>query len=195
MTAQATPVENLKQSRVGKRAVDLPKGVTATIKDGKIEIKGPKGTAVRALTPNVVVKIEGAAIELVFWIEAHIVAGAWTAGAGKSFPVINNRTVWAVSAKISKLTMMNTTGASVTSTGAPCIAIRTTTPDSAPATLAMGASIARLMRSRLRFSRHCRCPGRRCGGSSRSLACRRWSWAPLPPAPLSGSRCVRRQRA
>jgi large subunit ribosomal protein L6 len=64
MTAQANPVQDLKQSRVGKRAIDLPKGVTATIKDGKIEVKGPKGTASRALTPNVTVKVDASAIHI-----------------------------------------------------------------------------------------------------------------------------------
>jgi large subunit ribosomal protein L6 len=48
----------MKQSRVGKRPVVLPKGVTATVNNGKIDVKGPKGQLSRALTPNVKVKTE-----------------------------------------------------------------------------------------------------------------------------------------
>lgn len=59
MTTQAQNVEDLRQSRTGKRPIELPKGVTATTKDGKIEVKGPKGTMSRALPPNVNVKVEG----------------------------------------------------------------------------------------------------------------------------------------
>jgi large subunit ribosomal protein L6 len=48
----------MKQSRVGKRPVPLPKGVTATVNAGKIDVKGPKGQLSRPLTPNVKVKTE-----------------------------------------------------------------------------------------------------------------------------------------
>jgi large subunit ribosomal protein L6 len=61
MTQQAQ-VTDLKQSRTGKRPIDLPKGVTASLKDGAIEIKGPKGTLSRKLPPNVKVVVEGGAI-------------------------------------------------------------------------------------------------------------------------------------
>jgi large subunit ribosomal protein L6 len=57
MTMQ--PIEDLKQSRTGKRPVELPKGVTVTIKDGMVEVKGPKATLSKPLPPNVVVKTEG----------------------------------------------------------------------------------------------------------------------------------------
>jgi len=57
-----TQVEDLRQSRTGKRPIDLPKGVTATIANGKIDVKGPKGQLSRALTPNVDVKIANNAV-------------------------------------------------------------------------------------------------------------------------------------
>ena len=61
-TPSASPTslrpEQMKQSRVGKRPIPLPKGVTATIANGKIEIKGPKGQLSRILTPNVKIKTE-----------------------------------------------------------------------------------------------------------------------------------------
>src|SRR5688572_29830584 len=50
--------EQMRHSRVGKRPVALPKGVTATIANGKIEVKGPKDQLSRPLTPNVKVKVE-----------------------------------------------------------------------------------------------------------------------------------------
>jgi large subunit ribosomal protein L6 len=60
MTTQTTAstVEDLRQSRTGKRPIDLPKGVTATVANGKIDVKGPKGQMSRELPPNVTVKVE-----------------------------------------------------------------------------------------------------------------------------------------
>ena len=62
MTTQAPLQEGFKQSRVGKRPIALPKGVSATVKDGAIEIKGPKGTLKRPLPPGVAAKVDGAAV-------------------------------------------------------------------------------------------------------------------------------------
>jgi large subunit ribosomal protein L6 len=62
MAAQTTKstgaIEDLRLSRVGKRPVELPKGVTATVSNGKIDVKGPKGQLSRVLPPNVDVKVE-----------------------------------------------------------------------------------------------------------------------------------------
>ncbi|WP_394826551.1 50S ribosomal protein L6 [Pendulispora albinea] len=60
--AASGTIEGLRQSRIGKRTVDIPKGVTVTIKDGTVDVKGPKGQLSRALPQNVSVKIEGAAL-------------------------------------------------------------------------------------------------------------------------------------
>src|SRR5688572_21766253 len=46
-------------SRIGKRPVELPKGVTVTVQGSKIEVKGPKGTLTRQLHKDVDVKVEG----------------------------------------------------------------------------------------------------------------------------------------
>ena len=64
-TAQQTQGEGIKQSRVGKRPIALPKGVTAAVKDGSLEVKGPKGSLVRELPPSVSVKVENASIVIV----------------------------------------------------------------------------------------------------------------------------------
>jgi large subunit ribosomal protein L6 len=54
----------MKLSRTGKRPVALPKGVTAALKDGTIEVKGPKGQLARKLPPNVKVTLDAAAIKV-----------------------------------------------------------------------------------------------------------------------------------
>jgi large subunit ribosomal protein L6 len=58
MDTVANPNES-KTSRVGKRPVDLPKGVTATIAKGALDVKGPKGQLSRPLAPTVAIKLEG----------------------------------------------------------------------------------------------------------------------------------------
>jgi len=55
-------IADLRQARIGKRPVAMPKGVTATLKDGVIDVKGPKGNSSRKVPPNVDVKIDGANI-------------------------------------------------------------------------------------------------------------------------------------
>ena len=50
-------VTDIRHSRVGKRPVVLTKGVSVTLADGKMEIKGPKGTLSRPIPPNVDVQV------------------------------------------------------------------------------------------------------------------------------------------
>jgi large subunit ribosomal protein L6 len=50
--------EQMRHSRVGKRPIPLPKGVTVNVTADKVEVKGPKGQLSRKLTPNVKVKTE-----------------------------------------------------------------------------------------------------------------------------------------
>lgn len=52
------------QSRVGKRPVELPKGVTLAVNNGKIEVKGPKGQISKPLTPNVKIVVENNAVSV-----------------------------------------------------------------------------------------------------------------------------------
>lgn len=46
-------------SRVGKRPIALPKGVSVTVTADKVEVKGPKGTLARPVPGDVSVKVEG----------------------------------------------------------------------------------------------------------------------------------------
>jgi large subunit ribosomal protein L6 len=56
---QAASKQAPKTSRIGKRPIDLPKGVTAAIQGRSVEIKGPKGQLRRHIVDQVDVKIEG----------------------------------------------------------------------------------------------------------------------------------------
>jgi large subunit ribosomal protein L6 len=63
--------ERTYQARIGKRPIPLPKGVTATLKDRTVEIKGPKGTLTRELPPNTVLKIDAAGLTLTSTLEGR----------------------------------------------------------------------------------------------------------------------------
>jgi large subunit ribosomal protein L6 len=54
----------LRQSRTGKRAIDLPKGVSASVKDGAFSVTGPKGSLSRKLPPNVKVTVDGSKVSI-----------------------------------------------------------------------------------------------------------------------------------
>jgi len=54
----------MRQSRTGKRPIPLPKGVSASLKDGAIEVKGPKGALNRVLPPSVKVTIDGGKVSV-----------------------------------------------------------------------------------------------------------------------------------
>jgi len=49
-------------SRIGKKAVTIPSGVTVTLKEGQIAVKGPKGELKRQIPDLVTVKVEKAQV-------------------------------------------------------------------------------------------------------------------------------------
>ena len=51
-------------SRIGKKAVAIPSGVTATIDNGTLSVKGPKGTLSMGLSEQIDYKIEGEEIQV-----------------------------------------------------------------------------------------------------------------------------------
>lgn len=65
MSTEATTTTKLKTSRVGKRPISLPKGVSATIKDKAVSVKGPKGELSRALTDDIKLTVEGTSVTVV----------------------------------------------------------------------------------------------------------------------------------
>jgi large subunit ribosomal protein L6 len=60
----ATETETAKTSRVGKRPVALPKGVTVSVANGAVQVKGPKGELARKLIPRVEIKTEGSEVNV-----------------------------------------------------------------------------------------------------------------------------------
>lgn len=61
---KSLPPEAMRHSRVGKRPVELPKGVTVTVTADKVEVKGPKGTLSRPTNPNVKITVENNAVHV-----------------------------------------------------------------------------------------------------------------------------------
>lgn len=61
----AAEAEQVRLSRVGKRPVAVPKGVTVDLKDGAIDVQGPKGKLRRVLPQGVVATKEGEEVKVV----------------------------------------------------------------------------------------------------------------------------------
>lgn len=51
-------------SRIGKKAVPLPSGVTATVEGQTVKVKGPKGALQVVLHDDIVAKVEGNSVKL-----------------------------------------------------------------------------------------------------------------------------------
>lgn len=54
-------------SRIGKKPIPVPKGVTVTVGQGVVEFKGPKGALKQAVPPGIIFELQGA--ELVARLE------------------------------------------------------------------------------------------------------------------------------
>lgn len=57
-------VQTKKLSRVGKRPVPVPKGVTVTVSGSKIDVQGPKGKLSQTLHPQIKVTKDGDSIKV-----------------------------------------------------------------------------------------------------------------------------------
>jgi large subunit ribosomal protein L6 len=51
-------------SRIGKKPIDVPSGVTVTVDGRNVTVKGPRGTLSRSLPPIVTVKVDGAVVNV-----------------------------------------------------------------------------------------------------------------------------------
>lgn len=51
-------------SKIGRKPIPLPQGVTLNVTDGKVIVKGPKGTLEHTLMPNIIVNIEDNFVEV-----------------------------------------------------------------------------------------------------------------------------------
>jgi large subunit ribosomal protein L6 len=73
-------------SRVGKRAVSVPSGVTANVEGQTLKVKGPKGTLSLAIDENVTVAVDKGAIKVDPKNETKRARAMW----GTSRSLINN---------------------------------------------------------------------------------------------------------
>lgn len=52
-------------SRIGKLPISIPAGVTVTVQDNVVTVKGPKGTLTQEINPNISIEIEGNTLTVV----------------------------------------------------------------------------------------------------------------------------------
>jgi large subunit ribosomal protein L6 len=73
-------------SRIGKKAVPLPSGVTASVQGQTVSIKGPKGTLQVKLHDDIAAKIEGNMVKVDPKVETDRARAHW----GTSRTLVNN---------------------------------------------------------------------------------------------------------
>jgi large subunit ribosomal protein L6 len=64
-------------SRIGKQAVPLPKGVKVALKEGRLEVTGPKGSLSQLVPPRVSIDIGSQEIKVVPQDEARLTRSYW----------------------------------------------------------------------------------------------------------------------
>lgn len=96
--------EQMKQSRVGKRPIALPKGVTLTVNGANVEVKGPKGNLTRPITPNVKVYVENNEVSVKPTVEGR--DGARFQGLARS--ILNGMIVGAGTGYVKTLQLVGT---------------------------------------------------------------------------------------
>ncbi len=65
MATEAAESTVVRQSRVGKRPIALPKGVTVNVGDGSVAVEGPKGKLAINLPPSISVSRDAAGLHVV----------------------------------------------------------------------------------------------------------------------------------
>ena len=63
-------------SRIGKLPINIPAGVTVTLKDNVVSVKGPKGELSQAVDPSIIVTIENN--EITFAIDETKTGFPWS---------------------------------------------------------------------------------------------------------------------
>ena len=51
-------------SRIGRKPINIPAGVTVTVNEGVVTVKGPKGELTQKVHPNMTVEINGDVVEV-----------------------------------------------------------------------------------------------------------------------------------
>ena len=64
-------------SRIGKKPVAIPSGVTANIENGTLTVKGPKGTLSLGLSDLIDYKVEGEAIQVNPAVDSRAARAFW----------------------------------------------------------------------------------------------------------------------
>ena len=49
-------------SRIGRKPVNIPAGVTVNVDNGVVTVKGPKGELTQKIHPNITVSVDGAVV-------------------------------------------------------------------------------------------------------------------------------------
>jgi large subunit ribosomal protein L6 len=52
-------MEVLEMSRIGKKPIEIPNGVTVTVDKNHVTVKGPKGELSRTFNPDITIQVEG----------------------------------------------------------------------------------------------------------------------------------------
>ena len=73
-------------SRIGKKPVPLPKGVTAAVKDGTVSIKGPKGELKLRLVPEIDAEVSEDGVTLAPRVDSDRASAMW----GMQRSLVNN---------------------------------------------------------------------------------------------------------
>ena len=73
-------------SRIGKKPVPLPKGVTAAVKDGTVSIKGPKGELKLRLVPEIDAEVSADGVTLAPRVDSDRASAMW----GMQRSLVNN---------------------------------------------------------------------------------------------------------
>ncbi len=73
-------------SRIGKMLIEIPQGVTVTTAEGKVVVKGPKGTLTQELRPEVTVLIKDNTVTVALKEESKTESAYW----GLTRALINN---------------------------------------------------------------------------------------------------------
>jgi large subunit ribosomal protein L6 len=64
-------------SRIGKKPVPLPNGVSAAVKDGTVSVKGPKGELKLRLVPEIAAEVTGEGLALTRRVESDRANAMW----------------------------------------------------------------------------------------------------------------------
>lgn len=73
-------------SRIGKKPVPLPNGVSAAVKDGTVSVKGPKGELKLKLVPEIAAEVTGDGVTLTTRVESDRANAMW----GMQRSLVNN---------------------------------------------------------------------------------------------------------